>query len=64
MVGTDRQWAFPLQNNAEPIYMARLRRPRRSACHGFSGISDAFKFDAFFGKLSGHLYPDGHILTA
>ncbi len=50
---------FLFSNNAEPIYMARLSQTTPIRLPWVFGYLGAFKFDSFFGKLSGHLYPDG-----
>jgi membrane-associated phospholipid phosphatase len=48
---------FLFSNNAEPIYMARLSQTAPIRLPWIFGYLGAFKVDAFFGKLSGHLYP-------
>ena len=50
---------FLFSNNAEPIYMARLSQTAPIRLPWVFGYLGAFKFDSFFGKMSGHLYPDG-----
>jgi hypothetical protein len=50
---------FLFSNNAEPIYMARLSQTSPIRLPWVFGYLGAFKVDSFFGKLSGHLYPDG-----
>jgi hypothetical protein len=50
---------FLFSNNAEPIYMARLSQTSPIRLPWIFGYLGAFKVDTFFGKMSGHLYPDG-----
>jgi membrane-associated phospholipid phosphatase len=50
---------FLFSNNAEPIYMARLSQTSPIRLPWIFGYLGAFKVDSFFGKMSGHLYPDG-----
>jgi hypothetical protein len=49
---------FLFSNNAEPIYMARLSQTSPIRLPWVLGYLGAFKVDSFFGKLSGHLYPN------
>ena len=55
--GPDVSGPFLFSNNAEPIYMARLSQTSPIRLPWIFGYLGAFKFDTFFGKLSGHLYP-------
>jgi hypothetical protein len=48
---------FLFSNNAEPIYMGRLSQTTPIRLPWVFGYLGAFKFDSFFGKLSGHHYP-------
>ena len=55
--GPDVSGPFLFSDNAEPIYMGRLSQTSPIRLPWIFGYLGAFKFDAYFGKLSGHLYP-------
>lgn len=55
--GPDVGGAMIMSNNAEPIYMAQINRTIPLAIPLLSKITGPFRYDFFFGKLSGHQYP-------
>ena len=61
--GPEVSGPFLFSDNAEPIYMARLSQTSPIRLPWIFGYLGAFKFDSYFGKLSGHLYPADLILT-
>ncbi len=55
--GPDVSGPFLFSDNAEPIYMGRLSQTSPIRLPWIFGYLGAFKFDTYFGKMSGHLYP-------
>lgn len=49
--------AMIMSNNSEPIYMARINRVVPLNIPLLSRIVGPFRYDGFFGKLSGHTFP-------
>ena len=58
--GPTQSGSFAISNNAEPFWMLRINRSEPFWVPGMSHLFGPFRFDGFFGKLSGHTqYPQG-----
>jgi membrane-associated phospholipid phosphatase len=55
--GPDEGGAMMMSDNAEPMYMVQINRTIPLNIPGLSKITGPFRYDFFFGKLSGHQYP-------
>ena len=55
--GPDKGGAMIFSDNAEPVYMARVNRAIPLRIPLLSKLTGPFRYDFFFGKLSGHQYP-------
>jgi hypothetical protein len=55
--GPDDGGAMIFSDNAEPIYMVHVNRTTPLKIPGLSKLTGPFRYDFFFGKLSGHRYP-------
>lgn len=56
--GTDDSSAMMLSNNAEPFYSLRINRTTPLYIPLLSRLLGPFRWDNFFGKLSGHQFPN------
>ncbi len=58
--GPTQSGSFAISNNAEPFWMLRINRTEPYWVPGMSHLFGPFRFDNFFGKLSGHTqFPQG-----
>lgn len=55
--GPGQGGAMLMSNNAEPIYMLRVNRITPVNIPGLSKLLGPMRYDNFFGRLAGHLYP-------
>ncbi len=55
--GPDYGGAMIFSDNAEPVYMVQVNRTIPLRIPGLSKLTGPFRYDFFFGKLSGHQYP-------
>ncbi len=55
--GPDQGGAMILSDNAEPMYMVQVNRTTPLRIPLLSKLTGPFRYDFFFGKLSGHQYP-------